>query len=233
MAPRESSGWSLAPSRGDRRVSSAGGLLDGAAWAGNPCNRHSGSWPPSPEIEWLIPLAAPFLPSLQRISTFAKEQGPATRCLNPTNSVTAVVNERTMRHALIIIAFAALTVGLAAAFTGRNGLAQWIWAAGTIPVVASLAISIARDVLAGTMGVNAVARWRWASHWPEWSSPSCMPAAPCWRILQSDAPNVTLSLLAIARPARRIAKPGRLKTCQSIESLSEMRAVQRPSRRHH
>ena len=203
MAPRESSGWSLAPSRGDRRVSSAGGLLDGAAWAGNPCNRHSGSWPPSPEIEWLIPLAAPFLPSLQRISTFAKEQGPATRCLNPTNSVTAVVNERTIRHALIIIAFAALTVGLAAAFTGRNGLAQWIWAAGTVPVVASLAISIARDVLAGRMGVNA-ARWRWASHWPEWSSHHV-----CRRHRAGEfngRAERDLSLLAIARPAYR--KPG-------------------------
>jgi hypothetical protein len=33
-----------------------------------------------------------------------------------------------------------LLVGLAAAFTGRNGLAQWIWAAGTIPVAAGLAI---------------------------------------------------------------------------------------------
>ena len=50
-----------------------------------------------------------------------------------------------------------LAAGLAAAFTGHNGLARWIWAAGTIPVVAGLAISIARDVLAGRMGVDAVA----------------------------------------------------------------------------
>jgi hypothetical protein len=34
--------------------------------------------------------------------------------------VTAVINEWTIRHALIIIAFAALTVGLAAAFKGRK-----------------------------------------------------------------------------------------------------------------
>jgi hypothetical protein len=40
---------------------------------------------------------------------------------------------------------------------GHKGLARWIWAAGTIPVVAGLAISIARDVLAGRMGVDAVA----------------------------------------------------------------------------
>ena len=40
---------------------------------------------------------------------------------------------------------------------GHSGLAQWIWAAGTLPVVVGLAISIARDVLAGRMGVDAVA----------------------------------------------------------------------------
>jgi cation transport ATPase len=60
---------------------------------------------------------------------FAKEK-VRRRCLNPTNSVTAVINERTIRDALIIIAFVALTVGLADAFSGRNGLAQWIWAVG-------------------------------------------------------------------------------------------------------
>jgi hypothetical protein len=68
-----------------------------------------------------------------------------------------MINERTLRRALIIIALAGLALGLAAAFTVRNGLARWIWAAGTIPVVAALAISIARDFLAGRMGVDAVA----------------------------------------------------------------------------
>ena len=57
-----------------------------------------------------------------------------------------MINERAARRALIIVALMALTIGLAAAFMGRNGLAQWIWAAGTIPVVTGLAISIARDV---------------------------------------------------------------------------------------
>ena len=68
-----------------------------------------------------------------------------------------MINERTLRRALIIIALAGLALGPAAAFTGRNGLARWIWAAGTIPVVAALAISIAREFLAGRMGVDAVA----------------------------------------------------------------------------
>ena len=71
-----------------------------------------------------------------------------------TNRVTATINERPVRRALIIIAFAGLSVGLAAAFTE---LAQWIWAAGTIPVVAGLAVSIVRNVLAGRMGVDAIA----------------------------------------------------------------------------
>jgi cation transport ATPase len=82
--------------------------------------------------------------------------------LNPWNlslyqRVAAMINERTTRRALIMIALAGLSIGLAAAFAGHNGLARWIWAAGTIPVVAGLAISIVRDVLAGRMGVDAVA----------------------------------------------------------------------------
>ena len=68
-----------------------------------------------------------------------------------------MINEQTTRRALIMIALAGLSIGLAAAFAGHNGLARWIWAAGTIPVVAGLAISIVRDVLAGRMGVDAVA----------------------------------------------------------------------------
>ena len=58
--------------------------------------------------------------------------------------VAAMVNERNTRRALIMIALAGLFIGLAAAFAGHNGLARWIWAAGTIPVVAGLAISIVR-----------------------------------------------------------------------------------------
>jgi hypothetical protein len=81
----------------------------------------------------------------------------------------------TVRHALINNCIAALTVGFAAAFTGRNVLAQWIWAA----MVAGHAISIARDVLAGRMGVDAVA----------------------FISIAVALANVTLSLLSIARPA--------------------------------
>jgi heavy metal translocating P-type ATPase/RND family efflux transporter MFP subunit len=77
--------------------------------------------------------------------------------LESINSMTRMLNERILRRALIIIALMGLATGLVAAFTGHSGLARWIWAAGTIPVVTGLAISIARDVLAGRMGVDAVA----------------------------------------------------------------------------
>ena len=68
-----------------------------------------------------------------------------------------MINERGVRRALIAIALAALVIGLALAFTGHHGLAQKIWAAGTLPVVTALAISIVRDIVAGRMGVDAVA----------------------------------------------------------------------------
>lgn len=64
---------------------------------------------------------------------------------------------RVARRALILIALVGLGGGLAAIFLGRAELARWIWAAGAIPVAASLAVSIIRSLLAGRMGVDAVA----------------------------------------------------------------------------
>lgn len=72
-------------------------------------------------------------------------------------TVAAMIDERRVRRALIIIALAGLGVGLAAAVAGRGGQARWIWAAGTVPVAASLVLSIIRDLRAGRMGVDAVA----------------------------------------------------------------------------
>jgi heavy metal translocating P-type ATPase len=66
-------------------------------------------------------------------------------------------NERIARRALIAVALLGLAGGLAAAFLGRAELARWVWAAGVIPVAASLAISIVRDLLSGRAGVDAVA----------------------------------------------------------------------------
>jgi cation transport ATPase len=76
---------------------------------------------------------------------------------NPEQRVTPMITERTVRRALIIIALAGLVIGLVAAFAGRGGVARWIWAAGTIPVAASLVFSFISDLRAGLMGVDAIA----------------------------------------------------------------------------
>ena len=68
-----------------------------------------------------------------------------------------MIDERTFRRALIAIALAALLGGLGASFADYHDSARWIWAAGTIPVVIVLAISIVRDILSGRLGVDAVA----------------------------------------------------------------------------
>jgi cation transport ATPase len=61
------------------------------------------------------------------------------------------------RQALLIIAFSCLILGLLAWVTGRDELAQWCWAAGTVPVIASLLVSMIRELAAGRMGVDAIA----------------------------------------------------------------------------
>ena len=64
---------------------------------------------------------------------------------------------RLARYGLILIALAGLAIGLAAWLAGRSALASWAWALGTTPVIVSLAITIVRDLMAGRMGVDAVA----------------------------------------------------------------------------
>jgi P-type E1-E2 ATPase len=58
---------------------------------------------------------------------------------------------------LIAGAVVGLGLGLLASSAGRDTPAQWIWAAGTLPVVAALLVSMVRDLLAGRLGVDAVA----------------------------------------------------------------------------
>lgn len=64
---------------------------------------------------------------------------------------------RSLRLALIAIALAGFGGGLGAWLWATPLLAFYIWAAGAIPVVAVLGISIVRDLLGGRMGVDAVA----------------------------------------------------------------------------
>lgn len=67
------------------------------------------------------------------------------------------ISERVARRILIAIALAALVLGGVAMLVGRERLAAWIWAAGTLPVAASLLVSMVRAFLDGRLGVDAVA----------------------------------------------------------------------------
>jgi hypothetical protein len=93
--------------------------------------------------------------------------------------------ERLIRRILIAAAVVGLGLGVFASSAGRSTLAQWIWAAGTLPVVAALLVSMVRDLLAGRLGVDAVAFASMSaalilgrgSPAPWWLS--CTPAAMC------------------------------------------------------
>jgi heavy metal translocating P-type ATPase len=65
--------------------------------------------------------------------------------------------ERNVRRALIAIALTGLVSGAVAWANGRVDLASWCWAAGTLPVVIGLLISMIRDFLTGRVGVDSVA----------------------------------------------------------------------------
>ena len=70
---------------------------------------------------------------------------------------TKLMTDGNLRKALIVIALTGLVLGIVAWSTGREVLADRIWAAGTVPVVVGLAVSMVRDLMAGRMGVDAVA----------------------------------------------------------------------------
>ena len=67
------------------------------------------------------------------------------------------MSERSAHYGLVLISRAGLVFGLAAWLAGEEKLAHWAWALGTAPVVAALAVTIVRDLMAGRMGVDAVA----------------------------------------------------------------------------
>jgi cation transport ATPase len=69
----------------------------------------------------------------------------------------AFLTRRFFQRALIAVALAALALGLVAWGIGRDDVARWIWAAGTIPVVLALLVSMVREFMAGRLGVDAVA----------------------------------------------------------------------------
>ena len=65
--------------------------------------------------------------------------------------------ERVLRWALVSIAVAGLAAGIFAHAADRSDLADLFWTLATAPVVAGLAVSIVRDLLAGRFGVDAIA----------------------------------------------------------------------------
>ena len=65
--------------------------------------------------------------------------------------------ERNVRRALVLIAIGGLAAGVIAQFAQNPALARLLWTSATVPVIVGLAISIARDLLAGRWGVDAVA----------------------------------------------------------------------------
>lgn len=64
---------------------------------------------------------------------------------------------RTLRLALILISLTSLAAGLAFSVWGSAETAHLIWSAGAVPVVVALGVAIIRDLVAGRMGVDAVA----------------------------------------------------------------------------
>lgn len=68
-----------------------------------------------------------------------------------------IPTERLLRKVLIATSLVGLLLGLLAWGAGHTRLASWMWTAGTAPVAAGLFVSIIRDVLAGRMGVDAIA----------------------------------------------------------------------------
>jgi heavy metal translocating P-type ATPase len=67
------------------------------------------------------------------------------------------MSDRLLRRSLFAIAFSGLALGGALWFSGFAALASAAYAIATVPVVAGLTVSIVRDLMAGRLGVDAVA----------------------------------------------------------------------------
>ena len=66
--------------------------------------------------------------------------------------MSGLLTERMFRRALIAIALGGLVFGAVAWANGLSDVANWCWAAGTLPVVIGLLISMIRDFLGGSHG---------------------------------------------------------------------------------
>lgn len=68
-----------------------------------------------------------------------------------------MITDRFVRRSLFAIAVTGLSLGTLFWIYGHGALAGRVWASATVPVIIGLAISIVRDLLAGRIGVDAVA----------------------------------------------------------------------------
>ncbi|MBL8883132.1 MAG: heavy metal translocating P-type ATPase [Hyphomicrobium sp.] len=69
----------------------------------------------------------------------------------------ALLSDRVVKRSLFVIAIGGLSLGLLLWIDGAEVWAHRLWAIATIPVIIGLAVSIWRDLLAGSLGVDAVA----------------------------------------------------------------------------
>jgi heavy metal translocating P-type ATPase len=67
------------------------------------------------------------------------------------------MTERILRRFLVWIALAGLAAGIVLWLGGQAEWSRRVWAAGTLPVIAGVALSMMRSLLAGRVGVDAVA----------------------------------------------------------------------------
>ena len=77
-----------------------------------------------------------------------------------------MLTRRTAQLALIALAGGALALGVAAWAIGSGQAATWIWGIGTVPVAAGLLVSMIREVVAGRVGVDAIAFVSMSSAYP-------------------------------------------------------------------
>jgi heavy metal translocating P-type ATPase len=69
----------------------------------------------------------------------------------------SMTTERSLRWALVTIAITGLAAGIVAYFANRPSLADLCWTLATAPVIAGLVLSMLQDILAGRLGVDAIA----------------------------------------------------------------------------
>ena len=106
--------------------------------------------------------------------------------------------DRLLPRALIAIALAALSAGGVAWASGNPAIAHWVWAAGAVPVIGGLVVSIVRDLPRGPARSGrgrAPLHPRGRSHSartsPQSSSRSCMLEATRSRNSRSPARSAT------------------------------------------